>query len=161
MTQHEFDILLEANAPHPVLRKDWSMYYPRQFADAFLPKAHLIKGKAMIVYDGAELFKNVSPAAPDYFQLTDSNNLITMVICTYPKGVEAQLKRDRVQPIGHEVLLFMELDVDENIEMHFRFGRDFRTFLSDQRAPIYGMENTVYRTTLDKLHQSLANGTTA
>ena len=161
MTQEEFDILIEANAPHPVLNLDFRQYYVLQFADAFLPKAHLIKGKAMIIYDGAELFVNVRPSAPNYFQLTDTNNLTTMVICTYPKGVEAQLKRDRVQPIGHEVLLFMELDADENIEMHFRFGRDFRTFLSDQRTPIYGMENTVYRTTLDKLHQSLADGTTA
>lgn len=161
MTQQEFEILIGVCQPHLIKNKDWRTYYAILFADVFLPKAHLIRGKALHIYDGAELFMGVQPAAADFFQLADTNKLVTMIIYTYPKGVEAEVKKDRVQPAEHEVLLFMELDVEENIEMHFRFGRDFKQFLSDQRKSTYGMENTSYKTTIDELNQYFANGTTA
>lgn len=150
MTQHEFDMLLEANAPHPVLRKDWRMYYPRQFADTFLPKATLIMGKtALWVYDGAKVFSSVEAVAPASLSLNGSGKLIQLFVFTYPKGVAAETKKLAVRASEDEVLLFMEVLQDDTVEMTFRFGSHFKKWLREQKLNTNALESKTYTSTIE------------
>ena len=161
MTQHEFDILLEANAPHPVLRKDWRMYYPHQFADAFLPKASLIKGKtALWVYDGAKVFPSVESAAPASLPLNSNGKLTTLIVFTYPKGVLAGTKKNAVRASENELLVFMEVLQDETVEITYRFGSDFRKWLREQKLNAGALETKAYRFTVDEVRKQFASDST-
>ncbi|MCF8462130.1 MAG: hypothetical protein K9G46_15515 [Flavobacteriales bacterium] len=154
MTQEEFDILLEANAPHPVLRKDWRMYYPRQFADTFLPKATLIKGKtALWVYDGAKVFTSVDAVAPASLSLDGSGKLIQLFVFTYPKGVAADTKKLAVRASEDEVLLFMEVLQDDTVEMIYRFGSNFKKWLREQKLNANALESKTYISFIERVRK--------
>tara|TARA_R110002072_G_scaffold65053_1_gene161184 strand:+ start:122 stop:619 length:498 start_codon:yes stop_codon:yes gene_type:complete len=160
MTQHEFDILLETNAPHPVLRKGWRMYYPHQFADAFLPKASLIKGKtALWVYDGANVFPSVESAAPASLPLNSNGKLTTLIVFTYPKGVLAETKKNAVRASEDELLVFMEVMQDDSVEITYRFGSDFRKWLKEQDLNANALEAKPYRFTVNGVQKKFASAT--
>lgn len=142
--------MIEANAPHPVLRKDWRMYYPHQFADTFLPKAKLIKGKtALWVYDGANLFPTVEAVKAASLSLDSSGKLTTLIVFTYPKGVLAETMKNTVRASEDEILVFMELMQDEAVEITYRFGSVFKKWLREQKLNANALEAKTYKSPID------------
>jgi hypothetical protein len=156
-TQEQFQSLVARNQPHPVLNRNFMRYYPDNYADAFLPEAHLIKGKGCRVYDGAEIFSHAALQDADPYRFTASGRAISIVAYTYPKGVEAEEKKDRVMVSESELLIFMELLMDGSIEVHFRFGRDFTGYLSALGRSAMDMQDTVYRTDERTLRRFFSN----
>jgi len=156
MTTEEFQKLIAQCQPHQVFKLDWNCYTALEFADIFLPDVGGYEGKAMRFYDGAELFKNFEPTDRKLYQLTNSPNLITIVTYSYPKGVEAERKKHLVEPQDHELCAFIEIDEDENIEVFFRTGSNFKEFLYDYAQKNKSsvspstVENTVYKTDAEK-----------
>jgi len=146
MTQDQFQSLLARNQPHPVLRRDFMRYYFDNFADAFLPKAHIIIAQGSRVYDGAEIFAHAAQKDTSPYRITSGERPISIVAYTYPKGVEAGEKKSRVMVSENELLIFMELLQSGVIEIHFRFGRGFRLYVEGVGRAAIDLEKRVFRT---------------
>lgn len=152
MSSEDFGILISNNQPHTVFKTDWHTYYSIDFADTFLPKAHLIRAWGLWVYDGAELFSDSEKSPRKMYALEEENKFIALVTYTYPKGVLAQERKNNVRVEEHEVCTFIELDEDGSIEVFFKLGQNFIDFLrkSSSLNP-YTVENTNYKTDVVKL----------
>lgn len=127
--KHSFDALKFDARPHDVFRLDWSNYSSLDFADTFLPYVAGFRAKASYVFDGAELFKNSRKVSRKLLPLTKSDKLVTLITYTYPKGVLAAERKNRISIKSHEALVFLEVDEFGDIDMSFRFGRDFKSYL--------------------------------
>ncbi len=136
--------------PHKVFKLDWSSYSPNDFADTFLPKAEGYEVKGVRFYDGADLLNGLQSSPRKLLPLSDSNQLISIITCTYPKGVEAEKKKDRVQPSNHEIAVFIEIDEHKNTEASFKFGRNSQSFLreyfKDNLLAFTDLENKTFKT---------------
>ncbi|CAL2103981.1 conserved protein of unknown function [Tenacibaculum sp. 190130A14a] len=145
---------LKFNArPHEIFKLDKERYGSIDYADKFLPYIKkYYKGKGMWMYDGAELFSGLKKAERKLFTFDDHEYLISLINYTYPKGVLAEERKDRVQVSENEVLTFVEVDERENIEIHFKFGKRFKNYLkkslenSEPRVSIDSLENKSYKT---------------
>lgn len=140
-----FERITQNSQPHKILNLDWSNYYSIGFAATFLPKAECHECKGVRFYDGAELINDNKPSPRKLLVLNDNNKLISIVTCTFPNNVEAALKKDRVQPSSFEVCVFIEIDKNENADVTFRFGSDFRTFLEKQNISSSQIQNKVFK----------------
>lgn len=122
---------LKFNArPHDVFNLDWSSYSSLDFADRFLPYIkNGYKGKAMWMYDGADLFSGLRKVDQKLFKFDDNKYLISLINYTYPKGVLAESKKDIVRVTEHEVLTFIEMDKYDDIDISFKFGKRFKDYL--------------------------------
>lgn len=154
MTQEEFEQLQVNCQPHPVLNKDFMRYYPLSFANAFLPKAPLLQGKGYEVYDGAAIFSGLQ-SDTGLFELTDKKQQVSIIVFTYTIGVEAESKKDRVMASENELVIFIEMNADSMVEVHFRFGREFRGFLEAAKQSPSSLEGDVYSMTADELRARL------
>lgn len=136
-----FEKISLKSQPHHVFKLDWSTYYSIGFADTFLPKVGGYECKGVRFYDGAELLDGLQNLPRKLLALNDNNKLISIVTCTYPKNVETELKKDRVQPSNSEVCVFIEVDQSENADVYFKFGSDFKIFLEKQNIDPNQIEN--------------------
>lgn len=148
MTTEEFNKLIEKNQPHEVFKLDWNTYYPIDFADTFLPKVDGYECKGVKFFDGVELLNGLKASPRKLLPLSESNKLISIITSTFPKGVEAGLKKDRVQPANHEIATFIEVDQAEKATVSFKFGNNFKDFVSKQNSPIQAIEQKNYETDL-------------
>lgn len=135
-----------------MFKTDWSTFYPIDFADTLLPNVSGYAGKAVWMYDGANLFNGLQKAESKVLQLTPDKELISLISYSYPKGVDAETKKERVRPSEHEVTTFIEVAQNENIEIFFKLGYKFKQFLSDyfkrNKLPntINSIENKTFKT---------------
>lgn len=146
-----FEKITRKSQPHQVLNLDWSTYYSLDFADRFLPKVGGYECKGVHFYDGAELLNGIQNSQRKLLALNDNNKLISIVTCTYPSNVEAALKKDRVQPSSFEVCVFIEIDQNENADISFKFGSDFRTFLEKQKISSNEIQNKTFKSNVAKI----------
>ncbi|MCF8462135.1 MAG: hypothetical protein K9G46_15540 [Flavobacteriales bacterium] len=94
MTTEEFQKLVAQCQPHKVFSNDWETFYSIDFANTLLPDVKGYIGKAMRMYDGADLFKNIEKTDSKVLKITNDKDLIYLVSYTYPKGVEAERKKE-------------------------------------------------------------------
>ncbi|MAN28749.1 MULTISPECIES: hypothetical protein [Mesonia] len=147
-----FERITLNSQPHNVFKLDWSSYGSLDFADTFLPKVGGYKGKAMWIFDGAELFPNLKKSDRKTLSLSNDNKLINLLSYTYPKGVLAGEKKQSVSVGKHEICAFIELKKDNSIEVSFKFGDNFKDFLKNKFVSIPNsqsistIETTTYKT---------------
>jgi hypothetical protein len=139
--------------PHEVYNLDWSNYNGLDYGNLFLPYIKtMYKGGGVWLYDGAELFKGVKKAKKKVFKFDEQKHLISIINYTYPKGVEAEYKKVTVQPASHEVLTFIEVKQNNTVDIHFQFGKRFKTHLNEafkregKSLQISKLESNVYKT---------------
>lgn len=151
MTTKKFDLLVSKNQPHHVFKKDWSFYYPKGFADVFLPKSNLFYDTKISFYDGAEVLTSIRRVEKQHLELSQSNAL-NIFAFSYPKGVEAEKKKNRIKVSEDEIAAFFEMDQDEKLEVSFKFGRKFKDFLNQhfqktkRSETVSNLENKTYFT---------------
>ena len=129
MTPEEFNRITKQCQPHKVFKLDWKTYYSEDFGNTFLPDIEPIGGKAFLMYDGADFFRNLIPTERKLLKLTRGTELISLTFYTYPKGVLAQKRKDRVSVEDFEICAFIEVDENDKLEIFFKFGRNFKDFL--------------------------------
>ncbi|WP_075343121.1 cysteine peptidase family C39 domain-containing protein [Tenacibaculum agarivorans] len=151
-----FDNLKFNARPHEVFNLDWNQYSSIDFADKFLPYIKkYYKGKGMWMYDGAELFNGLKKAERKLFKFDDHKHLISLINYTYPKGVLAEERKDRVKIGENEVLTFIEIDESNSIDVQFKFGKRFKNYIknavasSERKVSVNALENKVYKTNKD------------
>lgn len=127
MTTEEFEVLTLKAQPHQVFKLDWSFYYSLDYADTFLPNVSGYQGKAIRMYDGAELFKGLQKREKEVFVFVGSDELITFISYSYPKGVLAEERKSIVQVAKHEVATFIEVSQDDSIDISFKFGDSLKS----------------------------------
>jgi len=152
--------ITKESRPHEVFRLDWPSYTSLEWGqEAFLPYAKGMNGKALWMYDGAELFKELKTAESKQFKFDGHKNFISLVNYTYPKGVLAENSKSLTQPTDHEVLTFIEVDQDKNIDIHFKFGKRFKEYLknTDSSLNTNELENKVYKTDNNTLNSFFNN----
>lgn len=131
--------------PHEALSLDWKTYYSIDFADRFLPKADLFECKGVRFYDGAEILEGCVPSPRKLLVLNDNNKLVSIVVYSFSDNVSASLKKDKVKPSSFEVCVFVEIDQNENANVSFKFGSDFRTFLEKQKLSPSQIQNQSFK----------------
>ncbi|SEC42339.1 Metallopeptidase toxin 4 [Tenacibaculum sp. MAR_2009_124] len=148
-----FDDLKFNARPHEVFNLDWKTYGSIDFADKFLPYIKkYYKGKGMWMYDGAELFNGLKKTERKLFTFDEHKYLISLINYTYPKGVLAQERKDRIKISDNELLTFIEVDESENIDIQFKFGKRFKNYLkksfenSETKLSTVSLENKIYQT---------------
>ncbi|CAM1372485.1 hypothetical protein TPENAI_70141 [Tenacibaculum litopenaei] len=158
-----FDNLKFNARPHEVFKLDWKTFNSIDFADKFLPYIkNYYKEKGMRMYDGAELFNGLKKTERKLFTFDDHEYLISLINYTYPKGVLAQERKDRVKVSDNEVLTFIEVDENETIDVSFKFGKRFKNYLNqslennDTKVSIESLEQKIYRTD-KKIFQNFFN----
>lgn len=144
-----FENLKAAAVPHKEFEYDKFTYYSIEFADKLLPYIkNSYTSKGVSTFDGANLFESVKRAERKLFAFDDNEYLIKVVNYTYPKGVEAETKKARAIANDNEVLSFVELGENNEIEVHFKFGKRFKNHLEDvlkdKRESAATLENKVY-----------------
>jgi len=139
--------------PHEVYNLDWSNYNGLDYGNLFLPYIKtMYKGGGVWLYDGAELFKGVKKAKKKVFKFDEQKHLISIINYTYPKGVEIEYKKVTVQPASHEVLTFIEVEQNNTVDIHFKFGKRFKTHLNEafkregKSLQISKLESNAYKT---------------
>ena len=135
--------------PHENFNTDWLSYSSLKFADIFLPKVDELYAKGFIFFDGAEIFDTVDKIQSELFTIEDNNKIISFVAYSFPKGVEASIKKERVQPAYNEVCFFVEVDEGNNTEITFKYGTDFKSFLD--KNTIYINNNQIYKSNVDTI----------
>ncbi|CAL2093127.1 Metallopeptidase toxin 4 [Tenacibaculum sp. 190524A02b] len=157
---------LQFNArPHEVFNLDWSSYYSEDFGNRFLPYVKdFVTAKGKETYDGANLLKGIPKSERKLFLFDDHKYLIFLVNYTYPKGVLAEQRKNRALATEDEVLTFIELEKDDTIDIHFKFGRRFKEYLieaikqSGTSKSISSLEEKVYKTDVKKFKLFFKNG---
>jgi len=116
--------------PHDVFKLNWSSYNSLEFADTFLPYINNnYTGKAIWMYDGAELFQDIKKTTQKLFKFKSNKNLICLINYSYPKGVLAENKKNTVQVTENEILTFIEINEYDQIEVSFKFGHEFKRLI--------------------------------
>ncbi len=121
MTSEQYDILLAQCAPHPVFSSDWLSFTDKEFADALLPNAGLVKGTSLYFYDGAELMPKGCRFPRRLMRLPDGKAPL-LAMYSYPKDVKAAQRRERVVPQDNELLLFAEIDRSGKMDVYLEAG---------------------------------------
>jgi len=153
MTIEEFESLVENSQPHEVFKNDWNTFYSLDFADTFLPKTNGYTAKGVYFYDGAELFDGIKKSPRKNLELSSSDKLISLINYSYPKGVQAENKKTLVQPAKHEVCTFIEVKQNDDVEVSFKFGDNFSTFLVQQKLSPSTIEDNVYSTDVNSFRK--------
>jgi len=154
-----FERITAISQPHKVFKLDWSSYGSIDFADTFLPNVNGYKATALWMYDGAELFKDLQISNKKTMSLSNDKKLINIVSYTYPKGVLAEKQKNTVSVGAHEICTFIEVNKDNSIDIHFKFGDNFKEFLDDyfndidKFVSISSLENKTYKTTIQKFQK--------
>ena len=108
-----------------MFKLDWASYSSLRFADTFLPYVAGYKAKGSYIFDGAELFKDSRKVDRKLLPLTKSDKLVTLLPIHTLKDSSKKNRISNIQP--HD--LSLELDEYGDIDMSFKFGRDFKSYL--------------------------------
>lgn len=166
-TKYEEDYFKRINQNsqhHKVFNSDWSNYNTLELADALLPYADGYETKGTLVYDGAELFIDSPKVTQKLMPLSKDGKLISTAFFTYPKGVKIQQRKNTLEVEHFEIVVFAEVNKDNNIDMYLRFGDDFRKFLNNyyetKKLPttVSSVEYKIYKTTVNDFKASFADG---
>ncbi len=158
MTTEEFELLIKKCQPHLVWKKDWGTYDSSDFASTFLPNVGNYRGTAFEIYDGAEIFANVSIALSGQMQLSSSKKLQKLFLYTYPKGVEAEKKKVNLRPEEYVICAFYEIEQNDNVEISFKFGAEFKDFLAKHinehqlTESVSSIEKSIFKTTKSEIN---------
>jgi hypothetical protein len=145
-----FTQIIHNSRAHPIFKKDWFSYDSHKFANTFLPYAKGYQGTGTLIFDGAELFKNVPKAEKNILELPNQQ-LIHSLIYTYPKGVLAEQKKESVQPTPNEICSFVKIDEGNNVDISLKIGSNFKKFLNSFYSHT-GKSNTTIQTLETKVH---------
>ncbi|MDB5227240.1 MAG: hypothetical protein JWN78_1433 [Bacteroidota bacterium] len=166
MTEEEFNNLIENCQPHKIFKTNWGTFYPDDFAETLLPNVNELEAKAVKMFDGANLFKNPLPDN-NISQSTKNQDLISLVSYSYPKGVEAEMRKGNVNVGENEICTFIEVAIDDKMEIFFKFGQNFKKFLStyfkDNNIPDISqtIDKKIYKNTIpgfkDAFNNSIAH----
>ncbi len=152
-----FERITTLSQPHHVFKLDWSSYKSDDFADTFLPKVGGHECKGVRVYDGAEILNRLQKSKRKLLPLTNDNSLISIITSTFPKGVEAGNKTNRVQPSSHEIAAFIEVDENKNADISFKFGDHFKKYLSAKKVSSSSIENQTFKTSNKEIQNYFNN----
>jgi len=164
MTAEQFELLRQKSQPHQVFKLDWSSYYSIDYADIFLPKVQGYRAKALRLYDGGEFFKELRKTDRKVLAFKGRIDLHTLISYTYPKGTLAEERKSTVQVDRHEVCTFIEFDQQENIDVTFKLGSDFKNFVNqlyqDKKinSAATALENSTYSTTINEFRSHFKKG---
>lgn len=157
MTADEFELLTIKAQPHHRFKLDWSSYYSLGYADTFLPKVGGYKGSSIRFYDGANLLKNLRKSDRKDLQLINSKKLISIIGYSYPKGVLAENRKETVIPAKHEVCTFIEVAQNDDIEVSYKFGDNFKQFLASQKLSSSALEERTVQTNINDFQKHFDN----
>ena len=157
MTNEKFQEIVDNSQPHKVFELNWSKYYSIDFADTFLPKADGHTAKALHFFDGAKLLDNLSKSHRKLLELSKNDKLIGLITYTYPKSVEAEYKKDRVQAAKNEICTFIEVSKNDDIDVHFKFGYNFKNELASRKINVNSIENSSFKTTISEFQKHFNN----
>ena len=164
MSTEEFDLLTQNSQPHEVFQLDWANYYSLDFGNIFLPNTTSYRATGVYLFDGASLFRSIRKSDKKTLPLNNDDTILTIIGYTYPKGVLAGDRKERIHVARHEVLTFMEMDAEGNIDVSFKFGSDFKKFLSNylkdtnRNDSIISLEQTAYETNAVHVQSFFENG---
>jgi len=154
-----FERITAISQPHKVFELDWFSYGSIDFANTFLPNVKGYKSTAMWMYDGAELFNDLRISENKTLSLSEDKKLINLLSYTYPKGVLAEKQKNTVSVGSQEICTFIEIKEDNSIDIHFKFGLDFKVFLKDyfkdigKSVSISAIEEKTYKTNKQKFQE--------
>lgn len=148
MTDEQFQEIIDRCQPQKVFNLNWNTYYPLDFANTFLPKVEGYISKALYLFDGAALFNKFSTQVQEKDELSKNATLITY---TYPKGVEASDKKNRVQLARNEIGTFIEVSKNNDIEVFFKIGSNFK-------REIGSLANRAFKTNLSEFQKYFSSG---
>lgn len=129
MSPEQFEKLIAQSQPHTAFYLEWSYYSTLDFGKTFLPKVRKYDDKAFHFFDGADLMTGVDSVVRNIMRLNKSKYRTTVLFYTYPKGVEAAKKKDRIRVEEFAVVAFVEVSQDDGIEISFRFGKELENFI--------------------------------
>lgn len=164
MSTEEFDLLTQNSQPHEVFQLDWANYDSLDFGNIFLPKTISYRATGVYYFDGASLFSGIRKANKKTLPLNNDAAVLTNIGYTYPKGVLAADRKERVNVAPHEVATFMEIDLEDNIDVSFKFGKSFKKFLTNYLKDTNGndsvssLEQTVYKTNAASVQNFFQDG---
>lgn len=153
MTENKFQELIDNCQPHQVFSIDWGKYYSLDFADTLLPKVDGYVAKTLYFFDGAKLLDNVRKSRRKILELSNDKNLISLIGYSYPKGVEAEYKKNRVEVGKHEICAFIEVSKNDDIDVYFKFGENFKKELKTKGIDVESVENKPFKTTIPKFQK--------
>ncbi|MCC7455116.1 MAG: hypothetical protein IT222_13190, partial [Crocinitomix sp.] len=130
MIENYFDRISYNCRPHEVFNKDWSSYSPQDFADTFLPYAHIYRGTNLLIVDGAQLFQNVKQSQKNVLTLTQPDEITKIIVYTFAKHSLISSKKINVKPSPEELLTFVEVDENNKLYLEFKFGRNFKKMIT-------------------------------
>ena len=116
-----------------------------------------IQQNSLRFFDGAKLLGNVSKSNRKLLELSNDEKLISLITYTYPKSVEAEYKKDRVQVAKHEICTFIEVSKNNIIDVHFKFGQNFRNKLASIKINVNAIENDSFKTTISEFQKHFNN----
>lgn len=126
-------------------------YYTRDWADKYIAYCSGFEDESLWIFDGADIFKNCRPPITQFFRFNELDKPLKLFSFTYPKGVWAEKYKDKLLLSHNEVITFYELNRDNLVDIHFKFGQDFKNYLSEHfrknniLKSISNLENAIYK----------------
>lgn len=159
-----FKRITQNSQSHKVFNSDWSTYYTLEMADTLLPYTDGYKSRGTLVYDGAELFIDTPKVNQKLLPLSNDGKLISTAFFTYPKGVKIEKKKSTLQLEAFELVAFIEVDKDYSIDVHLKFGENFKQFLNNYyeeknlNISVSSVESKIYKTNVNNFKTSFTDG---
>lgn len=163
LSENYWNKIVSNSSPSEIFRLDWSNYTTSDFAQTFLSNVRAINKSPLWIFDGAELFINSAWPDNQIFLLDSFKSPIRLSTYTYPKGVMAEERKERVRVNDDELATFMEITQDNSLVISFKFGYKFRTFLNGyfkdtgSTVTANSLENKVYLTDASDLTDYFKN----
>lgn len=157
MTKEEFEKLVANCQPHKYFKLDWIAYSPKDFANTFLPNVSQIKRKEYFLVDGAELFIKNEKIEGQTLLINKNKVLLEPIFYSFPNGVLAGDKKETINIDKLAVCCFITVFEDDDIEISFRFGEEFRkilvSYLAEKKLEktVYSIENNCYHFTISEI----------
>jgi hypothetical protein len=121
--------MLKKAQPNRAFRLNWGSYKPLDYATTFLPDVNRLSGKGISIFDASPLFGNLRTTQNKPFRLQNSNSIIDIFSYIYPQVASASVARKSIHLGDNDLCSFIELEEDGNIEIYYRFGKNFNAVL--------------------------------
>ena len=159
-----FARITQNSQPHKAFNTDWDNYNSDQLGKTFLPYIESYSGKESLTFDGAELFIDSPKVENKVLSLTDDGKLFSIAFYTYPKGVKIEQKKSALQLESFEIGIFAEVQKNNTIEIHLKFGDEFKQFLNDYykknkvNSTGSASESKTYKITVNDFKRNFSDG---
>lgn len=160
MTEEKFQEITNNCQPQKGFNLNWSIYYPLDFSDTFLPKIIGHRLTALDFFDGADLLTNINKVRRESHNLTNEKEIFSLISYTYPRGVEAGDKKSRVEVQSNEICTFIEVTKNNDISVFFRFGNKFKNKLIERDFDLEIVEKKGFKTTISAFQSFFKDGLT-